>query len=121
MYEDFAPKLARVLTEYSQPVEPGQRVTIAAETAAMPLIEALYEAVLRRGGFPVVLPRFPNLVEIMMHTGSDDQLAYRDPVAITAMEQADVVYFVHADSNVKYMSTFSADRLAKRSDCGFTC
>ena len=52
MFEDFAPKLARVLTEYSQPLAPGQKALVMTSPEAMPLVEALYEAVLRRGGLP---------------------------------------------------------------------
>ncbi|NLF77181.1 MAG: aminopeptidase, partial [Chloroflexi bacterium] len=45
MTADFAPRLARVLTEYCRPVKPGDAVLINAPTAAEPLVEALVEAV----------------------------------------------------------------------------
>ena len=47
MYDDFAPKLARLLTEYSQPVKPGQFVGIRGTPASKPILLALFEAVLR--------------------------------------------------------------------------
>jgi len=50
MIENFAFRLARVLTEYSVPVQRGDLVVINAPIEAMPLIEALYESVLERGG-----------------------------------------------------------------------
>ena len=64
MIQDFAPKLARVLTEYSVPIQKGDVVVIMSSTEAAPLIEALYEAVLLRGGHPIVQAHLPNLDEI---------------------------------------------------------
>ena len=64
MFEDFATKMARVITEYSAPIQPGDFVIIRGGTVAEPLIEALYEAVLRRGGNPSVLIGLPKLGEM---------------------------------------------------------
>ena len=44
MLEDFAPKLARLMTEYSQPVEPGNFTRIRAST---PLGEPLVLLLIR--------------------------------------------------------------------------
>ncbi len=54
MTYDLAPKLARVLTGYCRPVQPGDVVGLRGLTAAAPLFEALYEEIVRRGGHPVV-------------------------------------------------------------------
>ena len=82
MIDNFAPKLARVLTEYSCPVQKGDLVVIVSTTAAAPLIEALYEAVLARGGNPVVQASLPILNEIYLRNATDEQLAFCDPFGL---------------------------------------
>ena len=74
MYDDFAPKMARVLTEYSVQIKPGDSAFIAGNTVSEPLIVALYEAILRRGGNPVVHVGLPQLNELRLMLASDDQL-----------------------------------------------
>ena len=41
MYEDFAPKLARLITEYSQPIQPGNVVEINSQIVGKPLVIAM--------------------------------------------------------------------------------
>jgi aminopeptidase len=94
MNPDFAPKLARVLTEYSQPVNPGDYVVIRGEMQAMPAIEALYEAVLRRGGHPTVSLTLPRMQEMLLRLGSDEQLRYGSPEANFLIEHVDVMYSI---------------------------
>ncbi len=114
MYEDFAPKLARVLTEYSRPVNPGDYVLIRAEAEAMPLIEALYEAVLRRGGHPEVQMLLPRLSEILVRDGSEEQLRYGSPKANFLIENVDVMYSIYAESNPKNLSGYPSEKVAQR-------
>ena len=59
-------KLADVLTRYSTTVRKGDLVQIHSEMVAMPLIEALYAAVLRAGGHPYWTPRSETLQELML-------------------------------------------------------
>ena len=47
-------KLAKVIVEYSVGVERGQLVRISGEPVATPLIESIYEAVLKAGAYPMV-------------------------------------------------------------------
>ncbi len=50
MSQDLAAQMAKILTEYSVPIKPGDYVTITGNSAtAGPLIEALFQAVVRRG------------------------------------------------------------------------
>ncbi len=58
--QQLAHDMAKVLTEYSSPVQPGEYVTVAGNLlTSMPLVEALYEAILRRGGIPNVQAASP--------------------------------------------------------------
>jgi aminopeptidase len=114
MFEDFAPRLARVLTEYSLPVQKGDLVAIMAPTAAEPLIVALYEAVLRRGGNPVVFASLPILDEMFYRHASDEQLDYSDPISLYMMENIDAQFAIIAPTNTKNMSTVDPARVARR-------
>ena len=57
-------KLADVLVRYSTKVKKGDVVEIVAEAQAMPLIEAVTEAVLRAGGHPMWVGRSERLHEL---------------------------------------------------------
>ncbi|WP_119067660.1 aminopeptidase [Aggregatilinea lenta] len=113
MIDNFAPKLARVLTEYSCPVQKGALVVIVSTTAAAPLIEALYEAILARGGHPVVQASLPNLNEIYLRNATDEQLAFCDPFGLYIMDKADVLFQIIAPVNTRSRSQIPAERIAK--------
>lgn len=114
MTADFAPRLARVLTEYCRPVHPGDAVLISAPVAAEPLVEALVEAVLRRGGYPMTRVHLPNLTEIAMLHASDEQFDFIDPGLMAQIERADIMYTILADENTKNLAAIDPARVARR-------
>jgi aminopeptidase len=96
--------LAKLLTGYSVEVQPGQTVAIIGGVAAEPLHRAVYREVVARGGYPVVIPSYPDLgVELLTH-GSDDQLRFITPVERFLREQTDVSISILADTNTKAAS-----------------
>ncbi len=113
MYEDLAPKLARVLTEYSAPVQKGDLVTIDGDLDGLPLMLALYEAVVRRGGYPRLNPRIPEAAEIFMTAAADEQLDFCDPISLYIYEKIDLRYYVLAPANTKEMNTVDPARYAR--------
>lgn len=113
MYDDFAPKLAAILTEFSLPIQPGDYVAIAATTDAEPLIVALYEAVIRRGGNALVVPRIPGLNDIFYDLASDEQLDFSDPIMLELIKRVDVLYQVLAPSNTKALTNVDPARIAR--------
>lgn len=116
MYEDFAPKLATVLTEYSMPIEKGQLVVIQAPIVATPLIEALYEAILKRGAHPHIETGTPNAADIFFKYANDDQLTYVDPIGMKTVEVGDAFFYILAPTNPKRMSGVAPERLAKNQE-----
>ncbi len=114
MFDDFAPRLAQLLTEFSVPIQPGDYVLISSTIEAEPLIRALYEAVLRRGGHPVARVRLPELQELLYELGNDEQLEFSDPLALEAIERADVLFNILAPANTKALSNVPPERVAKR-------
>lgn len=118
MYEDYAVKLAKIMTEYSVPIHGGEFVAIVGSLRALPAIEALYEAVIRRGGNPTVQLGIPGLDEIRLEHGNDDQLQFVDPIFEATVDKVDVFYNIMAPSNTKGLNTINPARLALAQKAG---
>jgi aminopeptidase len=119
MSEQLAIQIAKILTEYSAPVQPGNYVTIAAnpETGGV-LASALVEAVLERGGYPnVQMPLlsadYSPYFELLIEKGSDEQLNWLDTTMMHWVEQSDILYFIKATSNTKALSSVEPERIAQ--------
>ncbi len=63
-------KLADVIVRYSTRVKPGDLVSIVSEPDALPLIEAVYERVLKAGGHPYWWPRSESLDHLRLSQGA---------------------------------------------------
>lgn len=114
MYEDFAPKLAKVLTEYCVPIEAGQLVIINASTVAEPLVEALYAAILKRGAYPRTEIGLPNLGEIYTRYANEDQWKYVSPIEMATVNECDVFLSIRASTNTKQFTNVDPKLLATR-------
>jgi aminopeptidase len=97
-------KWAAALVGFSVEVKPGNTVAISGGVAAEPLLRAIYKEVVKRGGYPVMLPGFSGLNADLLNFGNDEQLAYISPIERFVREQADVAVFVIADTNTKALS-----------------
>ncbi len=97
-------KLARVLVEYSVGIKPGQLVRLAGPVVGAPLLEALYEAVLRAGGNPYVQCALDNAKDIFFAAANDEQLQYVSPLAKYEIEKIDASIGLWADTNTKSLS-----------------
>lgn len=107
-------KLANVLVRYSTKIKPGDTVSIVAEPASMPLIEAVFEAVLAAGGHPSWSPRSEALQELMLRHGSDEQLAFLSPVEESRLKTVDVQIGFWAEQNTKFLGKIDPKRVAKQ-------
>ena len=101
---------ARTLVDYSVEVKPGDRVAITGGVAAEPLFRALYEAVIDRGGSPVMIPVFSGFAAYLQQHGTDEQLQYVTPLERFMREEADVLIVVMAETNTRVMSGVPAER-----------
>jgi aminopeptidase len=97
-------KWARVMVEYSVEVRPGDVVAITGGVAAEPLLRALYREVLKRGGFPALIPGLSGLQTELLTHGSEEQIGYVSPLERFAREQADVLISVGAETNTRASS-----------------
>ncbi|NDJ75687.1 MAG: aminopeptidase [Chloroflexi bacterium] len=114
MYEDFAPKLAQVITEFSIPVHPGNLVYITGNLEAEPLITALYEATLRCGGNPMTNVHLPGHQELYFEYATDQQLEFLNPAMMGIVESIDVFYNISAPLNTRALTQVDPQKLTQR-------
>ena len=107
-------KFAQILVDHSTNVQPGDHVAITTMTAAVPIVQALYELILDRGGYPHVLMDFPSQDEIFFAHANDDQLAFVPRFHKIAFEDFDVLIKIRADINTRSLSSVEPERHAQR-------
>lgn len=105
-------RLAEVLVKYSTQVRKGDLVHINAEPIGFPLVEAIYEAVLRAGGHPFWTPRSEALQELLLEHGSEEQLRYLSPIEVHRVETIDVHIGLWAELNTKFLGRIDPKRTA---------
>jgi aminopeptidase len=114
MRDQRVANLARILVEHSAAVGKGDVCTIEGESAAEPLLQAVYEEVLRAGGNPIVHMAMAEQSATYFELASDKQLEWVSPVAEWAVENADVRIAVMATQNTRALSQVPPERQAKR-------
>lgn len=105
-------KLAQILVQYSTNVQPGDLVRIAAPTISEPLVTEVYRAVIQAGGHPHLLMAPDECKEIMLSQGSDEQLAYQNPLQLHEVETIDVAIGLWGQENTKALSHIDPARQA---------
>ena len=105
-------KLAEVLVQYSVSVQKGDLVSIQGTPAGEPLIVALCEAVLQAGGHPQVRMVPPQLTELLLKQGSDEQLRYVSPLAQHEVETINKRIGVWSEINTRALTNTDAARQA---------
>ncbi|MFN3167816.1 MAG: aminopeptidase [Phycisphaeraceae bacterium] len=108
-------KLADVLVNYSVKVRPGQLVRVTGDAVGSPLLEAVFEAVLKAGGHPLLRITDSACNDILMQTASDEQLKYVDPVLMAEVNEIDATVGLWADVNTKSATRVDPKRAGLRS------
>ncbi|HET7760655.1 MAG TPA: aminopeptidase, partial [Gaiellaceae bacterium] len=106
-------RFADVVVGYCAGVERGDLVVLQGTMNVEPLIEQLYAAVLRAGGNPANRV-MPELSDLLMSDGSDEQIQWLTPGEREDIEQADVWIVVEAPSNTKELTGVDPERQALR-------
>lgn len=106
-------KWARVLVHYSTNVQPGDRVFITGGVAAEPLLRAVYSEVVAVGGFPTLLPVFPEWTSDLLGAANDDQLSWISPIDQFARAEADVFIRIEAETNGRISSSIDPSRMTQ--------
>ena len=79
--------VARILVDYSVDVQPGQFVLIEGSPEGKPLILAVYQRVLERGGHPWLQLGLDEAAEILYKVASDEQLDFLPDIARQFVEE----------------------------------
>jgi aminopeptidase len=107
--------LARILVGYSTRVGEGDTVAIDGASPAEPLLQAVYEEVLKAGGLPVLQMTLEGQDATFYGLASDQQLDWLSPISRWAAEDADVRISVGASTNPRELSSVPPERQQRRS------
>lgn len=106
-------RLAEILVHYSTRIQAGERVMInMMETDTQPLVEAVYETVLKAGAYPEVYYSSDFLKRSLMINGSDEQVDWSPEVESYGMEWADAYIGLRGSRNPFEFSGIPTARLA---------
>jgi aminopeptidase len=105
--------LAQILVRYSTKVAPGDACVIQSTSAAEPLVQAVYEEVLRAGGLPVMQLTTEGAQAALYDLAGDDQLDWVPPTSEWAAENADVRVAIMADVNPRELSRVDPKKQAR--------
>jgi aminopeptidase len=114
MKDPRALRLARILVGYSTKVKEGEVVAIDGESAAEPLLTAVYEEVLKAGAHPILTMSAEGQSAIYYKHASDHQLEWVSPVAEWLVDHSDVRISVGASTNTRELSAVPPERQTKR-------
>jgi aminopeptidase len=107
-------KLADLLVNYSVAVRPGDKVAIQGDSAAEPLLKAIYVKVLKAGGNPFFVISPDGVNELFYRYASDDQLKHVAPPTKLIMETYDVRISIGAETNTKELSGIDPAKIVMR-------
>src|SRR3954454_1699930 len=105
--------LAQILVRYSTKVQKGDVCSIASTTAAEPLVQAVYEEVLRAGGLPIMQLQTSGSQAAFYDLATDEQLDWVAPTTAWAVENADVHISVMASLNTRELSQADPKKQAR--------
>jgi aminopeptidase len=108
-----ADALAQILVRYSTKVQKGDACVLQSTTAAEPLVQAVYEEVLRAGGLPVLQLTTTATQAAFYELASDEQLDWIPPPATWAAESADVRIAIMGDVNARELSRADPKKQAR--------
>jgi aminopeptidase len=105
--------VARVLVDYSVNVQPGQFVMVRGMPEGAPLILAVYQRVLERGGNPWLRIGLDQTGEIFFKVASDAQLTFVPAVEKQLIEDIDARITVWTETNTKAFTNVDPAKQAR--------
>jgi aminopeptidase len=97
-------RLGELVVNYSLNLGEGDLLRIDGPLVAAPLVTALYGAALRRGAHVYVNSQLPELVELLLKTGSEEQIAYTSPMQEREVELIDALVTIWSDANTRSLT-----------------
>jgi aminopeptidase len=105
--------VARILVDYSVNTQPGEFVRIEGTPEGSPLLLAVYQRVLERGGHPWLRLGLDEATEIYFKYASDKQLDYVPDVARQLVEEVDAEIVVWTETNTKALTNVDPAKQAR--------
>ncbi|MCB0183301.1 MAG: aminopeptidase [Caldilineaceae bacterium] len=101
-------KMAQVLINYSLAVKPGERVLLRASSpAAEPLVQALYQEVLKVGAHPIPYIHLRHEESLALEAAEDlNLLATVNPMLKLMFDECEVIIVIRADENQRELSGY---------------
>jgi aminopeptidase len=113
MRDQRADALASILVNYSTGVKKGDVCLVQGPTTAEPLLQCVYEHVLRAGGLPIFQIAPEGAMPAFYELASDEQLDWIPPTAMWAVENADVRLAIMSDANPRELSDVDPAKQAR--------
>jgi aminopeptidase len=114
MSDSRVTNLAKILVGYSTKVKRDEVVAIDGETAAAPLLLAVYEEVLRAGAHAVMNVALDGQIAAYFKHASDAQLEWISPFAEWMVDNVDVRIAIGASTNTRELSAVEPERQTLR-------
>jgi aminopeptidase len=105
--------LAQILVRYSTKVRKGDVCAIQSTSAAEPLVQAVYEEVLRAGGHPVIQLSTSGAQSAFYDLAGEEQLDWVPPPLEWTVESSDVHISVMASLNTRELSNADPKKQAR--------
>jgi aminopeptidase len=105
--------LAQILVRYSTHVGKGDVCVVQSTTAGEPLVQAVYEEVLRAGGLPIMQLTTDGAQSAFFDIADDEQLDWIPPTSTWVAENADARIAIMADVNARELQKADARKQAR--------
>jgi aminopeptidase len=96
--------MAHILVDYSVNVQPGEFVRIEGNPEGAPLLLAVYQRVLERGGHPWLRTGLHEATEIFFKYAGDEQLDYVPDIMRQLIEDIDADITIWTETNTKALT-----------------
>ena len=103
-------RLADLIVNYSLKLTEGQVVRIDGFDVAAPLALALYRSALAAGAHPYTNLSLDGLTEMLVESGSEEQLAYVSPIQWHELEALDALVTIWSENNTRSFSRSDSGR-----------
>jgi len=107
--------VARILVDYSVNIQPGEFVGIEGAPEGAPLVLAVYQRILERGGHPWIRLSLDEASEIFYKVASDEQLDYVPQVLHNLVEDMDARIAIWTEINTKALTNVDPAKQSRAS------
>lgn len=104
-------KHVKVLLKYSLDLKKGEKMLIEGDIVTLPLIKESYRLAIELGALPQVRITSEELKEILLKSGSEEQIKYVPDNVKRAVETVDVVLSFWGGSNTRMLTNVNPEKL----------